>query len=134
MTSTDTSTVVVPGSHLMSALLGPRDQHLRQIERHFPDTTVTVRGNEIAVTGADTERVGRLFEELVGLLQRGHELDDRTIDRTLQYTDVTLILDKGEGAMRFSLGASGPSRRWSAPSFWPSSPPTSTVCSTPSTR
>jgi phosphate starvation-inducible protein PhoH and related proteins len=83
MTQTDASTVVVPGSHLMSALLGPRDEHLRRIERQFPDTTVTVRGNEIAVRGADTERVSRLFEELVGLLERGHELDDTTIDRSI---------------------------------------------------
>jgi phosphate starvation-inducible PhoH-like protein len=85
MTQTDTSTVVVvPGSHLMPALLGQRDQHLRQIERHFPDTTVTVRGNEIVVKGGDqAEQVGRLFEELVGLLERGHELDDRTVDRSI---------------------------------------------------
>ncbi len=84
MTPTDSSTVVVvPGSHLMSALLGPRDQHLRQIERLFPDTDVSVRGNEIAVRGEDSERVGRLFEELVGLLERGHELDERTIERSI---------------------------------------------------
>ncbi len=84
MTSTDTSTtVVVPGPHLMSALLGPRDQYLRQIERQFPDTDVAVRGNEISMRGGDTEQVGRLFEELVGLLERGHELDDRTIERAI---------------------------------------------------
>ena len=84
MTPTETSTVVVvPGSHLMSALLGQRDLHLRQIERHFPDTTMTVRGNEIAIRGDDTVRVASLFEELVGLLQRGHELDERTIDRSI---------------------------------------------------
>jgi phosphate starvation-inducible PhoH-like protein len=67
----------------MSALLGPRDQHLRQIERNFPDTTLTVRGNEIAMRGGDTARVAQLFEELVGLLERGHELDDRTVDRSI---------------------------------------------------
>jgi phosphate starvation-inducible PhoH-like protein len=83
MTQTDASTVVVPGPHLMSALLGPRDEHLRRIERQFPDTTVTVRGNEIAVRGAETEQVSRLFEELVGLLERGHDLDERTIDRSI---------------------------------------------------
>jgi phosphate starvation-inducible PhoH-like protein len=84
MTSTDTfTTVVVPGPHLMSALLGPRDQFLRRIEGHFPDTQVAVRGNEISVRGGDTEEVGRVFEELVGLLERGHELDERTIDRAI---------------------------------------------------
>ena len=84
MTSTDTiTTVVVPGSHLMSALLGPRDQYLRRIEDQFPDSDVVVRGNEISVRGGDTERVGRLFEELVGLVERGHPLDDRTVDRAI---------------------------------------------------
>ncbi len=84
MSSTDTfTTVVVPGPHLMSALLGPRDQHLRQIERAFPDTDVAVRGNEVSVRGDDSEQVGRLFEELVGLLERGHELDDRTLGRVI---------------------------------------------------
>ena len=84
MTSTDTfTTVVVPGPHLMSALLGPRDQFLRRVEEQFPDSVVVVRGNEISIRGGDTERVGRLFEELVGLVERGHELDDRTIDRAI---------------------------------------------------
>jgi phosphate starvation-inducible PhoH-like protein len=84
MTNTDTfTTVVVPGPHLMSALLGPRDQHLRQIELQFPETDVAVRGNEISVRGGDTIQVGRLFEELVGLLEQGHELDERTIERSI---------------------------------------------------
>ncbi len=84
MTSTDTfTTVVVPGPHLMSALLGPRDRYLRQIEQQFPETDVAVRGNEISLRGGDTERVGHLFEELVGLLERGHELDDRTVERAI---------------------------------------------------
>jgi len=84
MTSTDTSaTVVVPGPHLMSALLGPRDRYLRQIEEQFGSTDVIVRGNEISVRGADAEQVSRLFEELVGLLERGHELDERTVERAI---------------------------------------------------
>ena len=84
MSSTDTfTTVVVPGPHLMAALLGPRDQHLRQIERAYPETQISVRGNEVSVRGDDSERVGRLFEELVGLLERGHELDDRTLGRVI---------------------------------------------------
>ena len=61
MTATDThtTTVVVAGPHLMAGLLGPRDVYLRQIERQFPNTTVVVRGNEIAARGPDGERVGR---------------------------------------------------------------------------
>ncbi len=41
-------------------------------------------------------------------------IDDRTIDRVIQYKDVTLSLAKGEGMMRFNFAATGPSRRWSA--------------------
>ncbi len=78
-----TSTVVVPGPHLMAALVGQRDENLRQIERQFPATAVSVRGNVIAVRGVDAEQLGRLFEELVGLLERGHELDERTIERSI---------------------------------------------------
>ena len=84
MTATETTTtVVVPGTHLMQALVGPRDQHLRQIERAFPDTEIHVRGNEVSARGEQAEQVGRLFEELVGLLQRGHELDEPSLSRVI---------------------------------------------------
>ena len=85
MTSTDTysTTVVVPGPHLMAALVGQRDQNLRLIEQQFPTTAVSVRGNEVSVRGPEAEQVGRLFEELVGLLERGHDLDERTIERSI---------------------------------------------------
>lgn len=84
MTPTDTPVrVVVPGQHLLAALTGPRDQHLREIERQFPATSITVRGNEVLLRGGDAERVARLFEELVGLLERGQQLDDPTLGRVI---------------------------------------------------
>jgi phosphate starvation-inducible PhoH-like protein len=87
MTATaSTSTVVVPGTHLMTALVGPRDQYLRHIERKFPTVLIHVRGNEIRVEGEDTIAVAdatRLFEELIGLVQSGQQLDDRTLDRVV---------------------------------------------------
>ena len=84
MTSTDTPVrVVVPGQHLLAALIGPRDQNLREIERQFPATSMTVRGNEVILRGGDAERVGRLFEELIGLLERGQQLDDPTLGRVI---------------------------------------------------
>ena len=60
----------------MVGLLGQRDELLRMIESAFP-VEILVRGNEISVTGdtPDAERVGRLFEELVVLLEQGHHLD-----------------------------------------------------------
>ena len=79
-----TYTVIVPGGHLMAALLGPRDAHLRQIEAAFPDAAVAARGNEISVDGADASVVGRLFEELVVLLQRGQDLDETNIRRSIE--------------------------------------------------
>src|SRR5215204_2567278 len=69
-----TVTVVVPGSHLMSSLLGSRDEFVRVIEQAFPSVTISVRGNEINLSGEGAEDVGRLFEELVLVLQRGQHL------------------------------------------------------------
>ncbi len=86
MTAATTTTVVVPGTHLMTALVGPRDQFLRRIEQAFPNVLITVRGNEVRVDGDDTlavAGVSRLFEELVTLLQTGQTLDDATLDRSL---------------------------------------------------
>ena len=88
MTATETTTtVVVPGTHLMASLVGPRDQHLRQIEQAFPRTEINVRGNEVTARGEESEQVGRLFEELVGLLQRGHELDEPSLRRVIGMVD-----------------------------------------------
>ena len=79
LATSNTSTslkILVPGNHLMVGLLGQRDELLRLVEAAFP-VQILVRGNEITITGdsADTERVGRLFEEMVVLLEQGHELD-----------------------------------------------------------
>jgi len=74
--------VLVPGNHLMVELLGQRDELLRLVENAF-DAGIHVRGNEITVTGdpAEAERVARLFEELVTLLEQGHQLDRDGIGR-----------------------------------------------------
>jgi phosphate starvation-inducible PhoH-like protein len=77
-------TVVVPGEHVMSALVGPRDQFLRRVEQEFPSVAIRVRGNEVRVSGEETSHVtnvSRLFEELVTLIQNGQQLDDNTLDR-----------------------------------------------------
>ena len=77
-------TVVVPGSHLMASLLGERDTYLRLIEKSFPNTSILVRGNEITVSGDSSELVGRLFEELTGLLQVGENLDLVVVSRSIE--------------------------------------------------
>ena len=74
----------MPGNHLMVSLLGQRDELLRLVEGAFP-VSIHVRGNEITITGetAQADRVGRLFEELVLLLEAGHPLDRENLGRTI---------------------------------------------------
>ncbi len=78
-----TADIHVPGNHLMSALLGHRDELLRTVEEQFPQSTIHVRGNQITATGADAPQIAQVFEELVVLLQKGQQLDTRTVRRTM---------------------------------------------------
>ncbi|GBC86930.1 PhoH-like protein [bacterium HR12] len=84
--------ILVPGDQSMVALLGQRDELLKLVEAAF-DTDIVVRGNEITITGRpeEAERVGLLFEELVALLERGHELTAASVGRSIE-------LIKGEEA------------------------------------
>jgi phosphate starvation-inducible PhoH-like protein len=75
--------ILVPGNHLMVGLLGQRDELLRLIESAFGGASIFVRGNEITIDGEDAERVGRLFEEMVLLLEQGHALDTSNVGRTI---------------------------------------------------
>jgi phosphate starvation-inducible protein PhoH and related proteins len=77
--------VLVPGNHLMVGLLGQRDELLRLVEAAFP-VSIHVRGNEITIRGAepDAERVARLFEEMVSLLEAGHDLDTEGVTRSIR--------------------------------------------------
>ena len=84
MTTASTVTVVVSGTHAMTALVGPRDQYLRRIEKEFTSVLITVRGNEIRIDGEDAVKVAsvaRLFEELVTLIHAGQQLDEPTLER-----------------------------------------------------
>ena len=81
--SVSTVSFVVAGAHLMSGLLGERDEHLRYIEDEFPSCTIHVRGNEISINGADAALVSKLFEELTELLQRGENLDRSVVIRSI---------------------------------------------------
>jgi len=138
-----TVTVVVPGTHLMSALVGPRDEFVRQIERAFPAVGVVVRGNEILLSGDGADEVGRLFEELVLVLQRGQHLDAGAVSRSIDMmnahespskvlTDDILRANKGrsirpktagqkryidairENVITFGLGPAGTGKSWLA--------------------
>jgi phosphate starvation-inducible PhoH-like protein len=76
-------TIHVPGNHLMRPLLGERDELLRVVEAAFPDASIHVRGNEVAVTGTQADDVARLFAELIVLVQAGQELDQPLLERTI---------------------------------------------------
>jgi phosphate starvation-inducible PhoH-like protein len=82
-TTTQSVTVVVPGTHLMATILGERDQNLRAIEEEFPQTSVLVRGNEVTLEGPDAVIVGKVFEELTTLVQAGQPLDVATLSRAV---------------------------------------------------
>jgi phosphate starvation-inducible PhoH-like protein len=77
--------ILVPGNHLMVGLLGQRDELLRLVEDAFP-VHILVRGNEITITGEghETERAGRLFEEMVVLLEQGHVIDREGVARSIE--------------------------------------------------
>jgi phosphate starvation-inducible protein PhoH and related proteins len=67
----------------MVPLLGQRDRHLRLIEQAFPGTEIRARGNEISIDGPDAEAVGRLFEELLIVIQQGEPLDEASLGRSI---------------------------------------------------
>jgi hypothetical protein len=68
-----------------------------------------LRGLMDLVTSPDSP-IGVL--DKLGLQHARLTIDDRTIDRVIVYKDMTLSLTKSDGAMRFGLSATGPSRRW----------------------
>jgi phosphate starvation-inducible protein PhoH and related proteins len=68
----------------MVGLLGQRDELLRLVESAFGGVRIHVRGNEITAEGDGAADVGKLFEELVLLLQQGHAIDTVNLARTIE--------------------------------------------------
>jgi phosphate starvation-inducible protein PhoH and related proteins len=94
MLTTTQVKLLVPGHHDMVRLLGARDELLKLIERAF-STSILVRGNEIVLTGetGETERVAKLFGELINLLDQGHVLTTDAVGRSID-----IIKDEEEQA------------------------------------
>jgi len=82
-TSPERAETLVPHNHLMAGLLGQRDELLRLVEAAFPNTRIAVQGNLITVDGPEAERVARLFDELVLVLESGQGLDPAKMARTI---------------------------------------------------
>jgi phosphate starvation-inducible protein PhoH and related proteins len=109
--------ILVPGDQSMVALLGQRDELLKLVEAAF-DSQIVVRGNEITISGPEEEagRVGVLFEELISLLERGHDLTAASVGRSIEMikgdearptqvlTDVVLGAGRGRGIAPKTVG------------------------------
>ena len=78
------TTITVPDSVSMVALLGSGDELLRLVENEV-ETDVHVRGNEIAVTGqpADNAFAVAVFDELIALLGTGQVLRPDSVRRVI---------------------------------------------------
>lgn len=78
------TTITVPDSVSMVALLGSGDELLRLVEAEL-EADVHVRGNEIAVTGlpADNAFAVRVFDELIALLGTGQALRPDSVRRVI---------------------------------------------------
>ena len=80
-----THTVVIPPQTSMAALLGPRDELLRTIERSFPRVDVLVRGNEFRLEGpsGDVAVIERLLDELIVIVAAGQPLNRDAVERSI---------------------------------------------------
>jgi phosphate starvation-inducible PhoH-like protein len=79
------STVVVPNTHPMVALLGANDENIKQFERDFPEVDVLVRGNEIRLSGDVTE-IGlaeQVLAEMLSILRTGQSLSPDAVERSV---------------------------------------------------
>ena len=90
--------ILVPGHQPMVALLGQQDAFLKLIEGAFA-SDILVRGNEITITGPEheAEQLAHLFEELLALLEKGHQLSDSSVGQTIE-------LIKGSGDLGIAGG------------------------------
>ena len=78
----------------MVRLLGPQDRLLKTIERTYPAVQVLVRGNRIALDGAeaDVASARQLVEELIQMVRNGLDLGDSEVTQSAR------ILERREGS------------------------------------
>jgi phosphate starvation-inducible PhoH-like protein len=79
------TTIVVPHSQPMVALLGSDDEFLRLVEKAFPEADLMARGNEITVTGTpeDVGVIDTLIGEMLAVLRTGQALSAESVDRSI---------------------------------------------------
>jgi phosphate starvation-inducible PhoH-like protein len=79
------TTIVIPHSQPMVALLGTRDEYLRVVERAFPAADLMARGNEITISGSpeDVGVIDTLFGEMLAVLRTGQALTAESVARSV---------------------------------------------------
>ena len=84
MTNPTQVRLVAPADMNMVELLGESDNLLKLVEEQF-ESDITVRGNEITVTGdsVEAQAVSAVFTELFDLVQAGESLTVDSIDRVI---------------------------------------------------
>ncbi|HET8970629.1 MAG TPA: PhoH family protein [Candidatus Nanopelagicales bacterium] len=83
--ATRTSTVVVPASQPMVALLGSHDEFVRVLERSVPEVDIHVRGDQVRLVGPDpaVAQVEQVLAELLEVLGTGQSLSAETVARVV---------------------------------------------------
>ena len=81
----DRTLITVPTAIPMVALMGPTDSNLRVIETAFPNVSMTVRGNEVALRGdlEECAKVETLISELLVVIRSGQEINQDVIKRSI---------------------------------------------------
>jgi phosphate starvation-inducible protein PhoH and related proteins len=79
------TTIIIPASQPMVALLGTQDEYLRLVEDAFPATDILARGNEITVSGSpeDVGLVDTLVGEMLAVLRTGQALTAESVERSI---------------------------------------------------
>jgi phosphate starvation-inducible protein PhoH and related proteins len=79
------TTIIIPSSQPMVAVLGTNDDYLRLVEQAFPATDILARGNEITVTGSpeDVGVVDTLIGEMLAVLRTGQALTVESVERSI---------------------------------------------------
>ena len=76
----------VPSHHLLLDLIGESDRHLRQVEGLLPEVHFVARGDEILISGSesDVDKARRVVDELLILVQEGQNLDEGRITEVVK--------------------------------------------------
>lgn len=71
--------------------MGFHDEHLKQLDNAYPETTLTARGGSIKINGPEEDR-----DELIDILQELENMASRNGDLTEDDVDTVLALKKGD--------------------------------------